>query len=490
MVIDKMSRGGSDKGWAWMVVIGVTIINLSILPIQQCFGLIFRERFFSLGITATQTSLILHLNGTITCSLGLISGPMMKRFTFRKVAFFGAFTTVIGICTTAFAVSLPSIIITYCVIIGIGHGIMFPATSLAMNTYFRKKRNVAMGFSVTLTGLGPILMPLLIAILLENYATTGTLLILAGIATHSFVGASLLKPFREKEITSITKDNDITPSFAELKEENESRIENGAVHCRLLDAEFEREIKKSEQYPSDDTNFESTKEQRKSILAKISENLDLALLKDSRYVAVILGMGVSLVAETNFNAMIPFVLTELSGLERTSIATVMSIQAISDITGRLCVPLLAQKAGWTSRNLYAISLLGSTVGRTILSIWGNSYVVVICVALIIGVAKGTKAVFQALIIPDYVPLERLPAASGMQMVCNGILSITIGPIIGIVHDSTMSYVGALHFTSMLSVSCVFLWYIGGLWQLKKSSGEVNTRKETIAIEKDASECDA
>ncbi|KOC65429.1 Monocarboxylate transporter 12 [Habropoda laboriosa] len=510
--------------------------QLSILPIQQCFGLIFRERFFSLGITATQTSLILHLCGTITCSLGLISGPMMKRFTFRKVAFLGGFTAAIGVCMTAFAVSLPSIILTYCVIVGIGHGIMFPATSLAMNSYFRKKRNVAMGLSVTLTGLGPILMPLLIAILLENYATTGTLLILAGIAAHSLVGASLLKPFKEKENNEgnmqyflVTVDHihftidkillftrvcrgslpsqnskdesrisahsqisflDIIPSSAELKIENESSDKNDAVHCRLLNAESEREMKKSEQYPSEDTKLESTKEEKRSALANLSENLDLALLKDSRYVAIILGMGVSLVAETNFNAMIPFVLTELSGLERTSIATIMSIQAVSDITGRLCVPFLAQKAGWTSRNLYAMSLLGSTLGRTILSTWGNTYIVVICVALIIGVAKGTKAVFQALIIPDYVPLERLPAASGMQMVCNGILSITIGPIIGLVHDTTKSYVGALHFTSILSLSCVVLWYIGGLWQFKKSSGNLDTKKEAIEIERDALECNA
>lgn len=55
---------------------------------------------------------------------------------------------------------------------------------------------------------------------------------------------------------------------------------------------------------------------------------------------------------------------------------------------------------------------------------------VIGVALIIGIAKGMKAVFQTLIIPDYVSLDRLPAAYGMQMVCNGILSIAIGPLIG------------------------------------------------------------
>lgn len=75
-------------------------------------------------------------------------------------------------------------------------------------------------------------------------------------------------------------------------------------------------------------------------------------------------MGVSLVAETNFNATIPFILSELANLDRTSIATVMSIQAAADIAGRLCVPLLAQKNGWTCRNLYVISLLGSILGRT------------------------------------------------------------------------------------------------------------------------------
>lgn len=188
-----------------MILVAVTIINLAVLPVQQCFGLIFTERFMSLGITATQTSLILHLTGTITCSLGLINGPMMRRFSFRKVAFFGGLIVGIGICLTAFAISLPTIIITYCIIIGIGYGIVFPATSLALNTYFRKKRNVAMGFSVTLTGLGPIVMPLLIAKLLENYATTGTLLILAGISMHSLIGASLLKPFMKTEKQDVQK---------------------------------------------------------------------------------------------------------------------------------------------------------------------------------------------------------------------------------------------------------------------------------------------
>lgn len=362
-----MARSAIDRGWAWAIVVGVTVINLAVLPVQQCFGLIFTERFTSLGITATQTSLILHLNGTITCSLGLISGPMMKRFAFRQVAYFGCLTIVLGISATAFAVSLPMLIITYCVIIGIGQGIIYPATTLALNTYFRKKRNVAMGFSVTLTGLGPILMPLLIDVLLENFATTGTLLILAGIALHSLVGASLLRPFeKEKEIVLVDKTTDI------LKEENscadnrdnEANVENNAVRSRLSSeeiAEDERQLN----YHRPENKETIVKESRQtSYLRKIIANMDLDLLRDNRYVAIVLGMSVSLVAETNFNATIPFVLVELANLERTSVATVMSIQAAADITGRLCVPLLAQKTGWTCRNLYVISLLGSILGRT------------------------------------------------------------------------------------------------------------------------------
>lgn len=52
------------------------------------------------------------------------------------------------------------------------------------------------------------------------------------------------------------------------------------------------------------------------------------------------------------------------------------------------------------------------------------------VSVILGLAKGAKAVFQSLIIPKYVTLEKLPAATGLSMVLNGLLSLIIGPIIG------------------------------------------------------------
>lgn len=75
-------------------------------------------------------------------------------------------------------------------------------------------------------------------------------------------------------------------------------------------------------------------------------------------------MGVSLVSELNFSWMTPFVLSELAKLTESDIAVVMSIQASADATGRLCVPFVTRKFGWSSKNLYMVSLLGSTIGRS------------------------------------------------------------------------------------------------------------------------------
>ncbi|XP_023289970.1 monocarboxylate transporter 14 isoform X2 [Orussus abietinus] len=429
----------TDGGWAWMIVLAVIIINVTVLPIQQSFGLVFEERFSELGITATQISLIFSLNSAMTCAMGLLNGPMLKKFVFRTVAYLGSICIVLGICALAFADSLPSIIFTYCILIGIGLGIIYPATSLALNTYFRKKRSVAMGITVTLTGLGPILMPLLIDGLISKYSTRSTILILGGIAMHSFIGASLLKPFISNERNLKETENQTVKSSScdEMKVLNNSSQRHPEEI--LKDLNNTSDIDQTEKCLIDKTKGTNTIRSRKqesdnsasrNCFSKIANTLDLDLLRDRHYLFIVVGMSVSLVSETNFNLMIPFILSDMSSLKRTEIARIMSVQAAADILARFCIPLLIQRIGWKPRSLYIISLIGFTIGRTLLNFDNHSYnFIMLSLSLIVGVAKGTKAVFQALVIPDFIPLERLPAASGILSVCNGIAAVSLGPLI-------------------------------------------------------------
>lgn len=62
--------------------------------------------------------------------------------------------------------------------------------------------------------------------------------------------------------------------------------------------------------------------------------------------------------------------------------------------------------------------------------FATSFGTMLIVGLALGVAKGVRTVYMSLVIPSYVPLERLASASGIQMVTNGIILMVFGPIIG------------------------------------------------------------
>lgn len=52
------------------------------------------------------------------------------------------------------------------------------------------------------------------------------------------------------------------------------------------------------------------------------------------------------------------------------------------------------------------------------------------VAVGLGVAKGIRSVYMVLVIPGYVSIEKLPSASGIQMMTNGVILTCFGPLIG------------------------------------------------------------
>ena len=60
----------------------------------------------------------------------------------------------------------------------------------------------------------------------------------------------------------------------------------------------------------------------------------------------------------------------------------------------------------------------------------SSYISILCVAAFLGIAKGIRTVYMVLVIPAYVPIERLASASGIQMLTHGIVLLISGPFLG------------------------------------------------------------
>lgn len=56
------------------------------------------------------------------------------------------------------------------------------------------------------------------------------------------------------------------------------------------------------------------------------------------------------------------------------------------------------------------------------------------VCVVLGIAKGIRSVYMCIVIPSYIPLERLASASALQLFGNGIVMLCIGPILGLCVD--------------------------------------------------------
>lgn len=111
-----------------------------------------------------------------------------------------------------------------------------------------------------------------------------------------------------------------------------------------------------------DTTIPVKKEE--SLAQKIYSLFDLQLLKQTSYVLVVVGLGVSFAAELNVILMMQFVLPELSGFSRSDVAIVTSVQYVSDIIGRLAIPLVSHYLEVGPKVMYGGALIVATISRT------------------------------------------------------------------------------------------------------------------------------
>lgn len=102
---------------------------------------------------------------------------------------------------------------------------------------------------------------------------------------------------------------------------------------------------------------------QEGVLSKLISIFNLELLAQKPYLLIIIGMGISFASELNIVLMVPFVLGELSSFNREEIANFQSVHYAADFAGRLVIPLVAHRAGFSPKLMYALSLIGSSVGR-------------------------------------------------------------------------------------------------------------------------------
>ncbi|KAH8421275.1 hypothetical protein KR009_012131 [Drosophila setifemur] len=201
-----------DGGWGWVACFGVSLVNLATRSIEPSFGLLFGDTLKDLNVGTTGAAVIISALDVCMNFSGLFVGPLLKEFSYRKVAIAGSLLCGLGLALTSPATSMAHILSTYSVINGIGVGLSTSAAFVALNHYFKHKRGQAVGLSMAGTAIGMLIMPQLVRILLEAYDFRGAVLLLAGVALNATVGSVLLQPvkwhmkeeFDDEELMSIS----------------------------------------------------------------------------------------------------------------------------------------------------------------------------------------------------------------------------------------------------------------------------------------------
>lgn len=466
--IKKDAKKSLDGGWGWLVCFGSSLITLSLRSLDPSFGLLFQDLLENLNVDSTGTSVIISVLDAIVNLSGFLVGPLLKKFSYRQVAFFGSLLSCSGLILTSRADSMLYIICTYSILGGLGTGLAMACSFVALNIFFDKKRGQAVGFSMAGAALGMMLVPMLIHILLELYGFRGTTLIMGGWALHSLVGSCLLFPFEEQPLSlSIEEKTDKErESEVLLMKTNPTgrRMSNGSTWIK-------------DQKTEDESKVSSKNE---SFMKKIKATFDLDLLKNPTYLNVSLGCSLYCVTESNFKLMMPFFLSDI-GMTKAEVAFCLSLTAFMDILARLLLPTFFDKFGWKKRIIYWIFCLFLGIARSVLAEQsaGTSLIIMFVIA---GFLRGATLVNLNLCISECCTLKKLPSAFGIYMVFRGLCIIIISPLIGYIRDVSDSYKICIHIMTAIILVTFVMWSMEFLYNIFRKRQLAIAKKLQMQIE--------
>ncbi|CAG2058110.1 unnamed protein product [Timema podura] len=147
-------------------------------------------------MSTTKIAVVANTNIALCLVSGLFLGPLLRRYGHRKVAVLGSLLVFIGMVLTGFASSFLQICFTYGFITSVGAGLVCPTTLMALRGYFSSRQGTAMRVAVRMAGVGPILLPPLVAFLMDRYGVQGATLVVGAVSLHCLLGAVLLRPLK------------------------------------------------------------------------------------------------------------------------------------------------------------------------------------------------------------------------------------------------------------------------------------------------------
>lgn len=177
------SRFERDSPHAWRMVAAGFLATFTLFGVVYSFGAFFKPIAAQFGANRSATSAIFSITSCISFLLGPFTGHLADRFGPRRIAAIGAVTIGVGLAATSQISHLWAAYITYGLGVGIAIACCYVPLIAAVSGWFLKRRNMALGVTVSGIGVGTLVTAPVAAELIRRLGWREAYMVLAVIAT-------------------------------------------------------------------------------------------------------------------------------------------------------------------------------------------------------------------------------------------------------------------------------------------------------------------
>ncbi|KAG7155684.1 monocarboxylate transporter 12-like [Homarus americanus] len=392
---------------AWMVAVGASLIMMLTDMLLYCFSLIFFPLFLELGTSSSTNSWLLDIMAAISCISGMMTGPLVKRFRWRKVALVCSLLIFFACIISSFATSALFLLFSFSTLAGVSCGIVNNLCLLIIPHYFKQKRGVANAFMKAGTCIGQMVGPILISSVHDEFGFIGGTFIVGAVVLHCCVGASLFRPIQVH--TRLRQDSTKTKDWEQSAKNTENTVYKST--CKVLTEAFV------------------------SICHDVVANL--SILKSLRAIIIALGGMLFNNATIKFLTLVPFEV-EAAGHPGQVTNWHFTVSAVCNLVARLVVCLLSDFSRFSMQVCFMTSAAITTLAILAYSVVADTWWQTLIMGAFGCGVGGNFGIFN-LAVAYFMGLDDMAPTMGATLLLRGLCFVTIGPCIGMIRDASGSY---------------------------------------------------
>ncbi|MBV6306923.1 MFS transporter [Candidimonas humi] len=178
--------------YGWLVVAAGFAVTFVGFGCAYSFSAFVEPLQRDFDATRGSVSLVFALAGFLYFGFGMISGPLADRWGARRLAALGMLLTAAGLAAAGMAHSLTQVYLGYGLGVGLGVGCAYVPAMGTVQRWFVRRRGFASGLAVSGIGVGTLVMPPLVSLLIPLTGWRGAYMVLAVIAVVLGAGMALL----------------------------------------------------------------------------------------------------------------------------------------------------------------------------------------------------------------------------------------------------------------------------------------------------------